>query len=145
MNDLRLRVIGDTSSTEIGRWLPSSVQERMSQPSVAPEIEIVFLPGPGKFSGQAGCNLLVVTEPTPAASKLAKAAHVVVSDYELPAPQAFYDSASRISRRFEIGRLIVLSRSAGRCASIISLYRGKCRRFAIVAPQRLWYIRPFST
>ncbi len=90
VNDLRLRVIGNTSSAEIGRWLPSPVQERMSQPSVAPEIEIVFLPGPGKFSGQAECNLLVVTEPTPAALKLAKEAHVVVADCELPAPQAFY-------------------------------------------------------
>ena len=37
-----------------------------------PELEIVFLPGPGKFSGQAQCNMLVVTDANASALRLAK-------------------------------------------------------------------------
>lgn len=44
------------------------------------EIEVLFLPGSGRFSGRADCNLLVVLEDGPGARRLAHKAHLLVSD-----------------------------------------------------------------
>lgn len=45
-----------------------------------PEAEVLFLPGKGRFSGRADCNVLVVLEASKRASRLARKAHVVVTD-----------------------------------------------------------------
>jgi hypothetical protein len=53
-----------------------------------PEVEVVFSPGVAKFSGEAECNVLVALEDTPSARRLARRAHIVVAETELPAPHA---------------------------------------------------------
>jgi glycosyltransferase involved in cell wall biosynthesis len=45
-----------------------------------PEIELLFLPGQGRFSGRADCNVLVVIEDCPRAKRMAGKAHVLVAD-----------------------------------------------------------------
>lgn len=90
LGDLHWRVVGNPPPRQIAHLLPSPMQIPASPRDAGPEVEVVFLPGPGSFSGQAECNLLVVTDPTPAAREMAKLAHVVVADCDLPAPQAFY-------------------------------------------------------
>jgi glycosyltransferase involved in cell wall biosynthesis len=90
LQDLRVKVLGSPPLTQMPQWLPSLARDGAGAPGANPEVEVVFQPGPGKFSGRAECNMLVVTDPTEAASKLARYAHVVVADYELPAPHAFY-------------------------------------------------------
>jgi glycosyltransferase involved in cell wall biosynthesis len=42
------------------------------------EVEIVLLPGPGRFSGRADCNVLVALEPEALRSPLARKAHVTI-------------------------------------------------------------------
>ncbi len=87
--DLRLRVIGNPPPRQVMELLPSLHNDAAATDD-APELEIVFLPGPGKFSGLAQCNMLVVSDANASAIRLAKQAHVVVADCELMAPQAFY-------------------------------------------------------
>jgi len=55
-----------------------------------PEMEVVFSPGPGAFSGKAECNLLVALSETPQSRRLAGQAHVLVADVDLPAPLAHH-------------------------------------------------------
>ena len=45
-----------------------------------PEVELLFLPGRGDFSGRAGCNVLVVLEDCPRAKRLVKKSHLLISD-----------------------------------------------------------------
>ncbi|MHB8957595.1 MAG: hypothetical protein ACYC4U_31925, partial [Pirellulaceae bacterium] len=44
------------------------------------EIEMLFLPGQGTFSGRADCNVLIVTEDCPRATRMAAKAHVLVAE-----------------------------------------------------------------
>jgi hypothetical protein len=90
LEDLRLRLLGNPPTDQIAQWLPALMQEHPASADPAPEVEVVFLPGPGRFSGRAECNVLVVNRETPAAVEMAKQAHIVVADCELPVPQAFY-------------------------------------------------------
>ncbi len=85
--DLRLRIVGN-SEERISRLTLPTVSN--AAPDLDPEIEVVVLPGNGKFSGHAQCNVLVVADDDPGAVRLAKQAHVLVADNDLPAPQAFY-------------------------------------------------------
>ena len=84
---MRLRIVGD-SAAPIGSLTLPAVSNVV--PGVEPEIEVVVLPGNGKFTGHAECNVLVVADDDPGAAQLAKQAHVLVADTDLPAPQAFY-------------------------------------------------------
>ncbi len=86
LEDLCIRVVGNPPPA--ASWLPSRLRDQRFATEIGPEIEVVFQPGPGKFSGQAQCNVLVVTDATPTAAKLAKRAHIVVADCDLPAPHA---------------------------------------------------------
>jgi len=45
-----------------------------------PEIELLFLPGNGRFSGRADCNVLIVLEDCPRARRVSKKAHLVLAD-----------------------------------------------------------------
>ena len=59
-----------------------SVSTRVGSPTHAREIELLFLPGDGRFSGRAECNVLVVFEDCSRAKYLARRAHVLVADTE---------------------------------------------------------------
>jgi hypothetical protein len=69
-----------------------------------PEIEIVFSPGSGKFSGKAECNLLVVLKESAESRRLARQAHVLVSDDDVVGPQ--------VHRKFPLGELREALKSA---------------------------------
>ncbi len=78
--DLSIRVVGRTSQPHVVARL---LRGRFGAKSDAPaEVEILFLPGEGRFSGKADCNVLVALEPEAVTSSLARKAHVT-----LPADQ----------------------------------------------------------
>lgn len=82
-SDLRVRFVGRSS-------LPASVTNAVPaglRPSLAcdrAEVEILVLPGSGRFTGQADCNLLVVLEGSEVQPRAARAAHVIVSNHAIP-------------------------------------------------------------
>jgi glycosyltransferase involved in cell wall biosynthesis len=82
LEDLRWRVIGAPPATP--SWLPSRNASSMDDGGPPPEVEIVVAPGPGQFSGHADCNILVALEHNPAIDRLARQAHVIVTDVEPP-------------------------------------------------------------
>ncbi len=56
----------------------------------SPEVEVVFLPGRRKVQWPGRMQRVVVSDPTAVSTKLARKAHVVVADCDVPAPHAFY-------------------------------------------------------
>lgn len=82
-SDLDLRVVGRT----LPALVTSAGQDRSAagSPSARPEVEVLVLPGPGRFTGQADCNLLVVLDGADVPSPTARAAHLIVSDRTIPA------------------------------------------------------------
>ncbi len=50
----------------------------------APEVELLFLPGDGEFSGAAQCNVLVALADSPRLDEAALQAHIVVAPRSLP-------------------------------------------------------------
>jgi glycosyltransferase involved in cell wall biosynthesis len=86
LEDIRLRIVGDPP-TALARLIPwSKLAVVSTDPS--PEVEVVFSPGTGRFSGKAECNLLVALNDSLESRRLARQAHVLVADYDLVAPQA---------------------------------------------------------
>jgi hypothetical protein len=78
VDDLAIRVVGQPDPrSAVAAW----VQRRFSQTQAAdrPEVEILVLPGSGKFSGRADCNVLVALDAQASGSPHARAAHVVIS------------------------------------------------------------------
>ena len=85
IEDLHLRVVGCPPPTTLARLIPSPSVAAQKAP---PEVEVVFSPGAAKFSGEAECNVLVALEDTPSARRLARRAHIIVAETEMPAPHA---------------------------------------------------------
>jgi glycosyltransferase involved in cell wall biosynthesis len=79
LEDLRWRVIGAPPAA-IPSWLPARNVSSIAANSLRPEVEIVVVPGPGHFSGEADCNILVALNQTPDFDRLAHQAHVIVTD-----------------------------------------------------------------
>jgi hypothetical protein len=88
---IRLRVVGEPP-VEISSQFPSIAQalSATNTPADPAEVEIVFLPGNGAFTGKAECNVLVELDATPQAQRLARKAHLVISNRDLPAPNAHH-------------------------------------------------------
>ena len=87
LEQLQLKVVGGLPA-RFRQSLPTSAADAGD----VPEVEIAFSPGATKFSGRAECNVLVVLEDTPATKRLARDAHILVANRELPtnsAKQAF--------------------------------------------------------
>lgn len=57
---------------------------RATAPKGRGEVEVLVLPGSGRFSGNADCNILVVLDDTPEARKHIPKAHLVIFDCRLP-------------------------------------------------------------
>ena len=65
------------------------------------DIELLFMPGSGSFSGRANCNMLVVNQESRRARRLARKADIVVSDQpNLPV------AADRLFRMAEFGQAL---------------------------------------
>jgi glycosyltransferase involved in cell wall biosynthesis len=76
LDDLDIRVVGRAAKPHPVAEL---VERRFGDKRAArAEVEIVLLPGEGRFSGQADCNVLVALEPAAARSPLARHAHVMI-------------------------------------------------------------------
>lgn len=59
------------------RWKQVAGRAERKNP---PEIELVFLPGAGRFSGKADCNILVVLQQARCPKRLLRRAHIVVAE-----------------------------------------------------------------
>ncbi|HEV3023712.1 MAG TPA: glycosyltransferase [Pirellulales bacterium] len=73
--DLSIQVVGRPQLQTVARLIPGALG---ANPMVRPEVEILFLPGEGQFSGRAECNVLVAQEPRAAGSWLARQAHLTI-------------------------------------------------------------------
>jgi glycosyltransferase involved in cell wall biosynthesis len=82
VEDIRLRVMGSPPPPTLTRLILAHSASDVYE--AAPEIEVVFHPGSGKFSGKAECNVLVALDDSPLPRHLARRAHIVVSDDDLP-------------------------------------------------------------
>ena len=95
-NDLAWRIVGRAAQPqEVQQWLarritagaetaqPRSGAKSSANFSSRPEVELLFLPGEGSFSGAADCNVLVALEDSPRLRQLAAAAHVLVAPQPL--------------------------------------------------------------
>jgi GT2 family glycosyltransferase len=102
LEDVRLRIVGDPP-TALAHLIPRPQSAAFST-DASPEIEIVFSPGSGKFSGKAECNLLVVLKESSESRRLARQAHVLVSGDDLASPRAHHT--------FPLGELKQALRSA---------------------------------
>jgi hypothetical protein len=76
VDDLRVRVVGRPETPE---RVSKLLRDRFASSTVAPEVEILFRPGQGRFSGHADCNMLVALEPYRALAREANAADVLVT------------------------------------------------------------------
>ena len=81
VEDIRLRVMGSPPPPTLTRLILAHSASDVHE--AAPEIEVVFHPGSGKFSGKAECNVLVALDDSPLPRHLARRAHIVVSDDDL--------------------------------------------------------------
>ncbi|REK11408.1 MAG: glycosyltransferase [Planctomycetota bacterium] len=76
VDDLSVRVVGKPACAHP---VVELVARRFSRlPVERPEVEILLLPGDGRFSGHADCNVLVALEPEAARSRAARHAHLLV-------------------------------------------------------------------
>ena len=81
--DVAVRVVGSPARPDAAAAILGSEWGRANR-AAEPEIEVLFLPGEGRFSGRAECNVLVVLEPSPRAGRLVRKAHLLVSDHPHP-------------------------------------------------------------
>ncbi|MHC4400096.1 MAG: glycosyltransferase [Planctomycetota bacterium] len=81
--DLAVRVVGAPCDPEAAAALLKPLWG--DTPDAAhPEVELLFLPGRGRFSGRADCNVLIVLEDCRRAARLARKAHVLVAERPYP-------------------------------------------------------------
>jgi glycosyltransferase involved in cell wall biosynthesis len=80
LDEVDIRVVG---FPDIPHPLAQQVESRFgTKRGGGGEVEIVLLPGPGRFSGRADCNVLVALEPAALRSPLMKKAHVTIGPGE---------------------------------------------------------------
>lgn len=97
-NDLAWQIVGRAAQPqEVLQWIAgritpqvagqhSGAARRTAETGNHPEVELLFLPGEGSFSGAADCNVLVALDESPRLQQLAPTAHVLV------APQTLADA-----------------------------------------------------
>jgi glycosyltransferase involved in cell wall biosynthesis len=84
LDEISIHVVGEPANPHLAEQL---IQGRFkSTAATRPEVEILFLPGRGRFSGQADCNVLVALEGDAARSHRARRAHLTIGAGEPPDP-----------------------------------------------------------
>jgi glycosyltransferase involved in cell wall biosynthesis len=79
LEEISARVVGRASRPQLAARL---MEGRFNLQSTArPEVEILFLPGAGRFSGRAECNVLVALEAEAARSPVARRADVTIAPW----------------------------------------------------------------
>ncbi len=77
LDDISIRVVGQPARPTAVEQL---VRDRFAATRMdTPEVEILFLPGSGRFTGRADCNILVALEAEAARSPLARHAHWTIA------------------------------------------------------------------
>lgn len=113
--EVSVRVVADTAQMARAAALLESFGLRLD-PVAPPEVEILFLPGNGRFSGRADCNILVVLEDSPSAARLARRAHLVVARRAYPGvPPSCRFGPDQLDRAFRaaLGQLPSFGREDG--------------------------------
>jgi len=86
--DLTVRFVGSPSQAEAAiEQMPPVLRTAWTRGADGKsdvEVEVLLLPGTGRFTGRAECNLLIVTEEAAVAGLAARRAHLVVSDRTFP-------------------------------------------------------------
>jgi glycosyltransferase involved in cell wall biosynthesis len=82
LTDVTFRVVGQPTETD--RAQQFLARHLLPTSSARAEVEVLFLPGSGKFTGQADCNLLVVLDEAHHDVKLVQSAHIVVTPTHTP-------------------------------------------------------------
>ena len=77
LDDLAIRVVGSPPRC-IAAGDAVRPRPLRSSPTTQPEVEILVLPGKGRFSGRADCNVLVALDPAAATSPAARQAHLTI-------------------------------------------------------------------
>jgi GT2 family glycosyltransferase len=85
--DLRLKLIGKPHNRDLARQILAFRPLRPTDRGEA-DVEVLFLPGEGRFSGGSNCRLLVVAGDSSRARSLAAQAHLVVADDVYPGLEA---------------------------------------------------------
>ena len=84
--ELATRLIGcPVMPQEIDQVLPQLATQTVDQ---NPEIEVLVLPGAGRFTGSADCNLLVVLDDNPIPVEHLRRAHAVVTNHRPRRPHS---------------------------------------------------------
>jgi len=86
LGDLAVRVVGHAQRQ---REVELMIADRIlpQQAGTLPEVELLFLPGKGQFSGTADCNVLVALENSAEVGRLARDAHMIIANQAVDAPQ----------------------------------------------------------
>ncbi len=77
--DVTIGVVGKPAEPSMATALLETLPKPVFD-SPGAELEILFRPGDGEFSGRADCNVLVVLEETAGIRRLVRAAHLVFAD-----------------------------------------------------------------
>lgn len=77
--DVTMGVVGRSAETSVARTLLETLPRPVPALPGA-EVEILFRPGDGEFSGLADCSVLVVLEESAGIRRLAREAHLVFAD-----------------------------------------------------------------
>jgi len=99
--DIAVRIVG---RTQRGRDVQKMIAGRIrpQSDSIRPEVELLFLPGEGRFSGAADCNVLVALEDSPDVAYRAHEAHLVVAAQPLvDAPEVLQFPLAQWDRALE--------------------------------------------
>jgi hypothetical protein len=81
-DDLAVRIVGQAARPEaVQRMIAGRISPKTD--GGRPEVEMLFLPGDGQFSGHAQCNVLVALDDSADVRKVAAQAHVVVTPQSL--------------------------------------------------------------
>src|SRR5262249_1190006 len=86
LDDLAVRVVGRADRPhEVARLVRGGFA---GPPQQRPEVAILFVPGQGRFSGQADFNVLVALDAAAARSRLARQAHLMIAPQSGPSSDA---------------------------------------------------------
>jgi glycosyltransferase involved in cell wall biosynthesis len=92
-NDLAVHIAGQAAQPHaVERMIAGRIT--LAKPAARPEVEMLFLPGNGRFSGTAECNVLVALDSSSAKQPAAAQAHLIVSP----------DAAEHINQRENVLR-----------------------------------------
>ena len=77
-NDMSVQIVGRTAKPDtMQRMIAGRISPHIN--GARPEVEMLFLPGDGSFSGAADCNVLVALEDSADVRRLATQAHLIVT------------------------------------------------------------------